>query len=150
MSNYAYLFPLSKFSTDLQRKALKGKATFKYIFNEEESQEIIQRNAFQLLLNHLKPNDKVYVYTYWCLSNEDRLSFVLLDVVTRIAAIHEKGASVLLIDNHIDTSNPQGRFNLSTLVATSQYLYEIKKEESKTNSSSECSCSSNYIQKVGC
>lgn len=142
MSNYAYLYPLSNIPTELQRKALKDKANFNYTFNEEESQnEPSKRTAFQLLLNHLKSGDKVYVHTLWCLVNENRESHVLIDIITRMTAIHEKGASLFLVDNQIDTSTPQGRLNLVTIVSTAQYIADLKPVEAKNCSSSNSSCS---------
>lgn len=149
MSNYAYLFPLSTIPTELQRKALKAKANFNYIFNEEESEnEANKRTGFNLLLNHLKTGDKVYVHTLWCLVNENKESQVLIDIITRMTAIHEKGASLYLVDNQIDTGTPQGRLNLVTIVSTAQYIADLKQIEIKNSSSSNSSCSS--IQNSKC
>lgn len=155
------LMPNSDYAADAteQEVALKTDRDFQFCFSEDyahkKSSSDSRRIAFGFLLSSLKPKDVVVVWSWRCFVNPKRLDFAAFDVQDFVRQLHERQATVLFINENLDTSTALGRQCLLTTLATAQYAYDIhaeklNKSSSSTGSSSSSTSSSSTTVSAAC
>jgi hypothetical protein len=131
--------PNSGMTTGDQKGLLENKfrcTGFKYIFSEDFSTsncKIItqesallppRRQAFDLVLKNIGKGDLVVIWSWTNFIDSDRKTWATFDVMARVALIHQLGASVMFVNENIETRTAAGRLTLSSLVAAEQYNYD--------------------------
>jgi hypothetical protein len=109
---------------------------FKYIFSENFSTsncKIVtqdspilppKREAFELVLKNIGKGDVVVIWSWTNFIDSDRKTWATFDVMARVALIHQLGASVMFVNENIETRTAAGRLTLSSLVAAEQYNFD--------------------------
>lgn len=108
----------------LQLDALQQNGCEK-IFEEKITGTTKQRPQLQQLLAQLRSDDVVMI---WKL---DRLARSLKDLVDLINQIREKGASLLSLNDQIDTTTAQGKFTFHVFAALAEFERDIISERTK-------------------
>lgn len=113
----------------------KFSSGFKYIFSEDCSTSHVRnvqentvlppkRQAFELILKNIEKGDLVVIWSWMNLIDTDRRTWATFDVMARIASIHRLGASIMFVNENIETRTAAGRLALQTLVAAEQYNFD--------------------------
>jgi DNA invertase Pin-like site-specific DNA recombinase len=110
---------------DMQMDALK-QAGCEQIFSEHVTGATRERPELKRLLEQLRPDDVVVI---WKL---DRLGRSLADLVSLVNDIQQKGAGLLSINDHIDTTTPQGKLTFHIFAAIAQFEREIIGERTRS------------------
>jgi DNA invertase Pin-like site-specific DNA recombinase len=108
---------------------------FKYIFSEDCSTSINniktentllppKRATFEMVLTNLKKGDVVVIWSWMNLIDFDRKTWATFDVLARVALIHQLGASVMFVNENIETRTAAGRLTLSSLISAEQYNFD--------------------------
>lgn len=105
----------------LQVDALE-KAGCKTIFKEKMTGSTRKRPQLEKMLEQLREGDVVVI---WKL---DRLGRSLKDLVQLVAEIQEKGAGLLSLNDHIDTTTPQGKLTFHLFAALAEFERGITRE----------------------
>lgn len=95
------------------------------IYFEKISGSKRERPELNKMLEHLRPGDKVMV---WSL---DRLGRSLKDLIDLVATIKAKGADFTSIKNGIDTSTPAGRFTFNVFASLAEFERDIIRERTQ-------------------
>jgi DNA invertase Pin-like site-specific DNA recombinase len=109
---------------DMQLDALKAEGCAE-TFQEKTSGAGKKRPALEQMMDRLRKDDLVVV---WKL---DRLGRSLKDLVRIVGAIQEKGAHIKSLQDHIDTSSPQGRLTFHLFASLAEFEREIIAERTK-------------------
>jgi DNA invertase Pin-like site-specific DNA recombinase len=125
-----------------QRRRLVKDQECVHLFSETYSETETRRTAFTSLLEALKEaktKSHVYIWTWACLANQERLRWAASDVQNHLRQIHDCGVSVIFVNENLDTSKATDRLVLATTLANAQYLYDISVENGdKASSSNSC------------
>ncbi len=108
----------------LQIDALE-KAGCTKIFQEKFTGATKERPELQKLLAQLRPDDIVVI---WKL---DRLGRSLKDLIAIVTEIQDKGAGLLSLNDHIDTTTPQGKLTFHLFAALAEFERDIIRERTK-------------------
>lgn len=111
---------------DLQTDALlKAGCTETHIYQEKMSGSTKERPALQKMLDQLREGDLVVI---WKL---DRLGRSLADLVHLVNEIQGKGAGLLSLQDHIDTTTPQGKLTFHLFAAIAEFERDIIRERTR-------------------
>jgi DNA invertase Pin-like site-specific DNA recombinase len=105
----------------LQVDALE-KAGCKTVFREKITGSTRKRPQLEKMLGQLREGDVVVI---WKL---DRLGRSLKDLVQLVSEIQEKGAGLLSLNDHIDTTTPQGKLTFHLFAALAEFERGITRE----------------------
>jgi len=108
----------------LQIDALQ-KAGCTKIFQEKFTGATKERPELQKLLAQLRPDDVVVI---WKL---DRLGRSLKDLISIVTEIQDKGAGLQSLNDHIDTTTPQGKLTFHLFAALAEFERDIIRERTK-------------------
>jgi DNA invertase Pin-like site-specific DNA recombinase len=111
-------------SLDLQTDALTA-AGCELLFSEHLTGANRERPELNKLLAQLRKGDVLVV---WKL---DRLGRSLSDLVALVNEIQEKGAGLQSLQDHIDTTTPQGKFTFHLFAAIAEFEREITRERTR-------------------
>jgi DNA invertase Pin-like site-specific DNA recombinase len=147
--HYIYVAPTIEFRGTVDGCQLsKVEQQFKLLTNQEcvhlfgepdsPTKGVSRRTAFELLMNDLKPQSVVKMWTWTCLINLGRLNKTAADVEYHIRQIHDRDASIVFVNEKLDTSKATDRLVLATTLANAQYLYDVTIENSSKVASSGC------------
>ena len=134
-----------KTSSEEQKQNIQKQFNPHYIFVEEDSSK--ERKAFNILLSQLKKGDRVLIWNMSNFIDEERKDQGLLDVLSRVQLVHDKGAHILFMRSDCRTDTALGRLAMTTLLANEQYNFDI---EPKEKESSCCSSTSVDSEKSHC
>ena len=123
--NIAYIRVSSKDqNTGRQIEAMKGHNIDK-IYEEKISGKDTNRPQLQEMLAYAREGDIIYVESF------SRLARNMLDLLTIIKGLTEKNVGFVSIKENIDTTTPQGRFQLNVFGAMYQFERECSKERQR-------------------
>jgi len=108
----------------LQIDALE-KAGCTKIFQEKFTGATKERPELQKLLAQLRPDDVVVI---WKL---DRLGRSLKALIAIVTEIQEKGAGLQSLNDHIDTTTPQGKLTFHLFAELAEFERDIIRERTK-------------------
>jgi len=136
-----------------QESFLKTDRDYTYVFSENHSGKQLSssssspsvansRSAFSLMLGQLKSGDTIVMWSWRSFVIPDRLNWAALDVQEMVRDIRQHEASVIFVNEHIDTSTASGRQCLLNTLASAQYAYDVQveKAQKKASTSSSSSC----------
>lgn len=113
-------------NTDLQEKALKGKyPDSKYSEEKASGKSMVNRERLNLILDIIGEGDKLVV---WKL---DRLARDMHDLTRIVKLLEQKGASLEIIDQSIDTSTASGKAFLQMLGVFAEFETNLRAERQK-------------------
>ena len=92
------------------------------IIFQEKMSAFKERPEFERAMEHLRKDDVLFV---WAL---DRLGRNLLEILTNIKRIHDKGASLRVYIQGIDTSNKFGKMLIPVFGMLAELEMDLKKE----------------------
>jgi DNA invertase Pin-like site-specific DNA recombinase len=108
----------------LQLDALEA-ANCAKIYQEKITSAAKERPQLQSMLSQLRPGDVVII---WKL---DRLARSLKDLVSLVTLIHEKGAELHSLNDHINTTTPHGKLTFHLFAALAEFERDIIRERTK-------------------
>lgn len=110
-------------NTDMQEKALKGKyPDSKYCEEKASGTSMSHRETLNYILHFIDEGDKLVV---WKL---DRLARDMHDLTRIVKLLDEKGASLEILDQSIDTSTASGRAFLQMLGVFAEFETNLRAE----------------------
>lgn len=123
MTNFAYcrVSTLDQ-DTTMQEEAIKKVYPDAVVRTEKKSGTNADRETLQLLLEMVGEGDKLIV---WKL---DRLSRNLEDLLKIVRLLNDKGASLVVLDQSIDTSTAAGNAFLQMLGVFAEFETNVRKE----------------------
>ena len=108
----------------LQLDALKVSGCQK-IYQEKITGAKRERPQLQAMLNQLRADDVVVI---WKL---DRLGRSLKDLVALVGEIQDRGAGLQSLNDHVDTTTPQGKLTFHLFAALAEFERDIISERTK-------------------
>ena len=108
----------------LQLDALRS-AGCDTIYQEKITGVKNERTELQKILTQLRSDDVVVI---WKL---DRLARSLKDLVSLVNEIQAKGAQLQSLNDHIDTTTPQGKFTFHVFAALAEFERELIRDRTK-------------------
>lgn len=109
----------------IQRKALKDAGCSVIREEKVSGASLKNRNELSTILDFIREGDTLVVYKL------DRLGRDLRDVLNIVHMLHEKGASLKILDRDIDTSGPAGKLVLTVLGMVAEMERSFIKERQK-------------------
>lgn len=105
-------------STNIQKEALLAAGVDK-LFLENFTGTKASRPQLDLLRSHMRRNDLVYV------TKLDRLARSTLDLLSILKEFEDAGVGLVVLEQNIDTTSPEGRFLVNILSAVAELEREM-------------------------
>lgn len=105
-------------STDIQKESLLAAGVEK-LFLENFTGTKASRPQLDLLRSHMRRNDVVYV------TKLDRLARSTLDLLSILKEFEDAGVGLVVLEQNIDTTSPEGRFLVNVLSAVAELEREM-------------------------
>jgi DNA invertase Pin-like site-specific DNA recombinase len=93
-----------------------------HLYREKRSGTTAARPELQRLLDYVRQGDVVLV------AKLDRLVRSMLDLCTIVRQLEQKQVELVVLDQHLDTSTPDGRLTFHIFAAVAQFEIEIRAE----------------------
>ena len=95
------------------------------VIRKEQVSSVGKRPEFEIILDFIQEGDSLVVTTL------SRFARSIKDLWTHIELLEKKGASLVILDMNLDTSNPTGRLMISLIGSISQWEREILLERQR-------------------
>ncbi|MCI0563928.1 MAG: recombinase family protein [Nitrososphaera sp.] len=95
------------------------------IYQEKVTGSKRERPELQKMMNQIRAGDVVVI---WKL---DRLARSLTDLVSQVNEMQAKGAELQSLNDHIDTTTPQGKFTFHLFASLAEFERDIIRERTK-------------------